>query len=64
MELGQFLDAQLAHGITHQPHSILLGKDLDDIIVAVPKFMHDYMHGMFVVGVHNYNVFSHLKFYW
>ena len=53
----EFVDLQQALGITHQEHSILLDRDLDNVVNPVDHYLHDFMHCLFVDGVCNINVY-------
>ena len=53
MSNADFTALQQALGITHQPHSILLDRTLDNILSPTATYHHDWMHALFSDGVFN-----------
>ena len=52
---------QQAVGLTHHEHSLLLDRELDDVVDPVEHYLHDMMHCLIVDGVRNIHVYPLLE---
>ena len=52
---------EMALGMTHHPHGLLLNRALDEYVDPCEVFVHDWMHGLFVDGVYNVTVYLLLE---
>lgn len=52
---------QQAVGFRHEPHNLLLDPGLDDVVMPVSQFCHDWMHAIMVHGIFNTVTFLMLE---
>ncbi|CAK0843742.1 unnamed protein product [Prorocentrum cordatum] len=52
---------EMALGMTHHPHALLLNRALDEYVDPCEAFVQDWMHGLFVDGVYNVTVYLLLE---
>ena len=59
--IADFNAMEQALGMTHQPGSILLDRELDHVVDPVDHYLHDVMHCLFVHGVCNVIIYLLLE---